>query len=326
MILRFEPILKPTIWGGDKLLPYKHISPDRNCPNQIGESWEVSGLEGHSSVVCGGEFDGMTLAELVSKNPERILGTDVTGRYGNRFPLLLKFLDTSKELSIQVHPDDNLARRMHNSCGKEEMWLILDAEEGAFLRNGFRKKTTPEEYSRAIGSNSLCSLLHKYDVKAGDVFLIPPGSIHNIGPGTMLIELQQSADITYRIYDFDRRDKDGNLRQLHTELASEAINYDLQFPSVPQHVDLDSQSPVKIMQSEYFRMDMDYFPEPKEIDLRDKNHFVILTCIGGNGTVRENKQAVPLKRGETVLVCADTQSIEVVPEKDSAMRLLFSSI
>lgn len=326
MILRFEPILKPTIWGGDKLLPYKHISPDNCCPNQIGESWEVSGLEEHSSVVCGGEFDGMTLAELVRKDPERILGSDVIGRFGNRFPLLLKFLDTSKELSIQVHPDDKLARKLHNSCGKEEMWLILDAAEGAFLRNGFCKKTTAEEYSEAIERNSLCSLLQKYNVKAGDVFLIPPGSIHNIGPGTMLIELQQSADITYRIYDFDRRDKDGNLRQLHTELASEAINYNLDSPAVAQHIDLDSQSPVKVMQSDFFRMDMDYFPETRKIDLRNKNHFVILTCIGGNGTLKENNQEITLRKGESVLVCADAQSIEVIPEKDSAMRLLFSTI
>lgn len=326
MILKLVPILKPAIWGGDKLLPYKHISPITIYNDPIGESWEVSGLEDHSSVIEGGPFDGCILSELIKTDTERFLGKNVSSRFGDKFPLLLKFIDTSKELSIQVHPDDNLAKARHNSNGKAEIWLVLGTEEGAFLRSGFKRKITPEEYDAAVASNDICSLLQEYRTAPGDVFFIPPGCIHNIGAGTFLLELQQSSDITYRIYDFDRRDSNGLKRQLHTDMAKDAIDFNVNDKINSFHIDLDSESRTNIIHNEYFSLDMFLITEHTHLEDVRKDEFFILTNISGSGRLVSGTESVTLRSGESVLITADTDSLEIIPDNNSGMRILKSYI
>jgi len=326
MILKFIPILKPAIWGGDKLLPYKRMCADAPLKEPIGESWEISGLPGHSSIISGGEFDGLLLSDLIKERSEQILGKAIADKYGPNFPLLLKFIDTSKELSVQVHPDDELAAKRHNSNGKAEMWLILKAEKGAFLRSGFNRSTTFEEYETAVRNNDICSLLRKFEITPGDVFFIPPGCIHNIGPGVFLIELQQSADITYRIYDFDRRDCNGNLRELHKEMARDAIDFDLNHEANSFHINHKSELPTEVIRSKFFKLFMDYIKKPVTLDLKNKDEFFILTCIEGSGTLRSDNGTSILRCGETALITADTLFLEIIPDQNSPMRILSASV
>jgi len=219
---RFRPILKSLLWGGEKIAPYKEIAADLTC---IGESWELSGVEGNVSVVAEGPDAGLTLAQLIARDGARLLGKKNSERFGDEFPLLVKFIDARQDLSIQVHPDDKLAWERHRSKGKTEMWYVVAADEGAHLRSGFAKEVTPAQYEASVADGTITGLLADYAVRPGDVFFLPAGRVHSIGAGSFIAEIQQTSDITYRIYDFNRRDAQGNKRELHTEQAKDAIDY-----------------------------------------------------------------------------------------------------
>ena len=213
---RFTPILKSLIWGGDKIAPYKGIETTQA---NIGESWELSGVAGDESVVAEGEYAGYTLPQLIAELKERLVGKSVYERFGTEFPLLVKFIDARADLSIQVHPDDALAQMRHGKHGKTEMWYVVGADRGAHLKAGFSQKITPEEYERRVADNTLTDVLCDYAVQPGDLFFLPAGRVHAICAGSFVAEIQQTSDVTYRIYDYGRLGKDGKPRELHTELA-----------------------------------------------------------------------------------------------------------
>ena len=208
------------LWGGDKIIPYKGIVSDAKS---VGESWEISGVKENESVVAEGPDAGMLLPELIKRDGAALLGKANLERFGEEFPLLIKFIDARQDLSIQVHPNDEQAWERHRSKGKTEMWYVVDADPGSSLRSGFAKQVTPEEYEASIADNTITDLLAEYDIKAGDLFFLPAGRIHSIGAGAFIAEIQQTSNITYRIYDFNRVDANGNPRELHTEQSKAAL-------------------------------------------------------------------------------------------------------
>lgn len=214
--LKFEPILKQTLWGGDKIIAFKHLN---ETLSGVGESWEVSAVENNESVVANGPDKGLTLSEMVGKYRQELVGEANYSRFGTKFPLLIKFIDAKLDLSIQVHPGDELARKRHNSFGKNEMWYVVSADKGAKLISGFSEQITPKEYKERVYDGTFAEVLQTCDVKAGDVFYVPAGRVHGIGAGAFVAEIQQTSDITYRIYDYNRKDKEGKLRELHTTQA-----------------------------------------------------------------------------------------------------------
>ena len=221
--LKFDTIFKEKIWGGTKMKDVlgKDFSPLKNC----GETWEISGVLGNLSKVSEGPLKGSTLPELIDEFGSELVGKKVLEKYGNEFPLLVKFIDAAQDLSIQVHPDDKLAKTRHNSLGKTEMWYIFQADEGAKLISGFSKDTNKEEYVEFLENGKLTELLNEEEVNSGDCFFLPAGRVHTIGKGLLLAEIQQSSDVTYRIYDFDRTDDEGNKRDLHTDQALDGLDY-----------------------------------------------------------------------------------------------------
>ena len=221
--LKFKTIYKDKIWGGHKINTYLHKNFG-DLPN-CGETWEISGVKSDVSVVEGGELAGQSLADLLEQYKDQLVGKKVYDHFGNIFPLLVKFIDANEDLSIQVHPDDKLGKERHNSFGKTEMWYVIEADPGSTLIAGFNKELTQQEYLDTFNSGHLTDVLNKEDVKAGDVFFLPAGRVHTIGKGLLIAEIQQTSDITYRIYDFDRVDDKGNKRELHVEEALAAIDY-----------------------------------------------------------------------------------------------------
>ena len=246
--LKFKPILKQTIWGGDRIIPFKHLN--ENLPN-VGESWEISGVPGNESVVANGEFRGKTLRELINIFREELVGESVYKRFSTTFPLLIKFIDARQDLSIQVHPDDETAKKRHNSLGKTEMWYVMDATEGAKLRSGFKTKIGPKEYKELVHNSTITDVLAEYEIKKGDVFFLPAGRVHSIGAGAFIAEIQETSDITYRIFDFDRKDANGNTRELHTELAKDVIDYEVHDDYRTQYTP-EMNEPVELVACPYF--------------------------------------------------------------------------
>ena len=228
--LIFQPIFKERIWGGTKLKEYLNKSFDGN---QVGESWELSTVTNDVSVVANGEFAGLNLNELIEKYPTEILGAKSIEKFGLEFPLLFKFLDAKEDLSIQVHPNDELAKQRHNSFGKTEMWYVMQADENARLVVGFKHKTNKKDYLKHLEDKTLVAILNETSVKKGDTFFLETGTVHAIGAGVLIAEIQQTSDITYRLYDWDRVDADGKGRELHNDLAVEAINYEETNTKVP---------------------------------------------------------------------------------------------
>ena len=221
-LFKFELNLKKVLWGGDKIAAFKGVTLEEH---NVGESWEISGLKGHESIVSQGSDKGLSLRELITKYRGQLVGHRVYRKHGNEFPLLIKFIDARQNLSVQVHPDDDLARRRHGCSGKTEMWYIIDAQPGATLLAGMSHTITPQQYLEHMSSGTLLDVLARHTTHPGDIFFLPSGRIHSIGAGNLLLEVQQASDITYRVYDFDRLDSNGKPRELHTELAKEAIDY-----------------------------------------------------------------------------------------------------
>ncbi|WP_288815965.1 type I phosphomannose isomerase catalytic subunit [uncultured Alistipes sp.] len=318
---KFIPILKSPLWGGEKIATYKQIATDRR---QIGESWELSGVEGDVSVVAEGPDAGKTLTELLARDKERLLGNRNYERFGTEFPLLIKFIDAREDLSIQVHPDDRLAWERHRSKGKTEMWYVVAADEGAHLRSGFTRQVTPAEYEKSVADDTITDLLTDHEVRPGDVFFLPAGRIHSIGAGSFIAEIQQTSNITYRIYDFNRRDANGNLRELHTEQAKGAIDYSVEADYRTRYEAVKDR-PVELVACPYFTTTLYDLTRPCEIDLAATDSFLVVMCIEGSGTLTDDQgSAMPLRQGETVLVPASAKSLSVSPQ--SGIKLLTSRI
>ena len=318
---RFRPILKSLLWGGEKIAPYKEIAADLTC---IGESWELSGVEGNVSVVAEGPDAGLTLAQLIARDGARLLGKKNSERFGDEFPLLVKFIDAAQDLSIQVHPDDKLAWERHRSKGKTEMWYVVAADEGAHLRSGFAKEVTPAQYEASVADDTITGLLADYAVRPGDVFFLPAGRVHSIGAGSFIAEIQPTSDITYRIYDFNRRDAQGNKRELHTEQAKDAIDYTV-LPDYRTRYEAAQNRPVELVACPYFTTTLYDLTEPQQIDLTATDSFVVVICMEGRGTVTDSAgTTLAVHQGETLLVPASTDGLTFTPEK--GMKLLTSRI
>ena len=300
-IYKFNNILKPVLWGGDKLVAFKGL-PD--CDEPIGESWELSAVPGHESVVKGGEDDGLMLSQLVQRYGADLVGEDVYRRYGDSFPLLIKLIDAKRDLSIQVHPDDAMAQRRHGSFGKNEMWYILDADEGATIATGFKRPITPEEFDRHLAEGTILDVVNRDASHPGDVFYIPAGMIHAIGAGNLLAEVQQSSDITYRVWDYNRRDADGNLRELHTSQAREALDYNaLDGQVAPPEPSLIGST--ELLTTRYFSLTHYIVDKGLRIEIPQSHSFLALTCIQGESLIEaEGLPSSAIKQGETVLIPA----------------------
>ena len=310
--LKFKPILKSTIWGGEKIIPFKHL----DCQQaQVGESWEISDVPGDESVVAYGADAGKNLTQLVSEYKASLVGENNYKRFNGKFPLLIKFIDAQQDLSIQVHPNDELAMKRHNSMGKTEMWYVIGNDGGkAHLRSGLSKQITPEEYAQMIADNTICDALADYAVQPGDVFFLPAGRIHSIGAGCFIAEIQQTSNITYRIYDFNRKDKNGNTRELHTELSKDAIDYTV-CEDYRTHYTPKQNEPVELVSCPYFTTTVSDLTEPMDMDYSELDSFVIYICMDGTCHITDNEgNQVSLQAGESVLFPATTQKLSVTPE------------
>ena len=314
--LKFNPILKQTLWGGEKIIPFKHLS---DSIHNVGESWEISGVNDNESVVANGVYKGMTLTDLVKTFKEELVGESNYARFGNTFPLLIKFIDARQDLSIQVHPSDELAKKRHNSMGKTEMWYVVDAEDGAKLRSGFSKQITPKEYKERIYNSTITEVLQEYDIHKGDVFFLPAGRIHSIGAGAFIAEIQQTSDITYRIFDFNRKDANGKTRELHTELAKDAIDYDVLADYRTEYEPLKDE-PVELVACPYFTTSLYDLTESINCDYSELDSFVILICMEGTCLITDNEgHEISLRAGETTLLPAAVQEISIVPEGNAKL-------
>lgn len=315
--LKFEPILKQILWGGDKIIPFKKLN---ETITGVGESWELSDVEGSESIVANGPDKGLTLTQLVKRYREELVGESNYARFGNKFPLLIKFIDAKQDLSIQVHPTDELAKKRHNSFGKTEMWYVVGADKGAKLRSGFSEEITPKEYKERVYNNTLTDVLQEYEIQPGDVFFLPAGRVHSIGAGAFIAEIQQTSDVTYRIYDFNRKDANGKSRELHTDLAKEAINYEV-LDDYRTAYEQEKNEPVELVACPYFTTSLYDMDEEISCDYSELDSFVILICVeGGCKLIDDQKNELTLRAGETVLLPATTQDITIIP--DGTVKLL----
>lgn len=306
--LKFEPLLKSTIWGGNKIIAFKQLD---NKQENVGESWEISGVPGNESIVANGELKGKSLNEVVAEKKESFLGKDNYKRFGNEFPLLIKFIDAHKDLSIQVHPNDETAHKQGKTRGKTEMWYALPCEPNAKLYNGLKTEITPEQYKEMVGNDTITDALAQYSVKEGDCFFIPAGRIHAIGTGCFVTEIQQTSDVTYRIYDFKRKDKDGNYRQLHTKEAAESIDYTVQ-TDYRQHYSPAKNQGVSIVQCPYFSTAVYDLDEPMTLDYSELDSFIILIGLRGQAQITDNEgNKITLQGGESIVVPASTKTLKV---------------
>ena len=319
--LKFEPILKTIVWGGEKIAPYKGIETEQN---HIGESWELSGVAGNESVVSEGPLKGKTIAELTKEYKGKLVGEHVYANTGDEFPLLIKFIDALSDLSIQVHPNDELAAKRHNgSKGKTEMWYVVAADKGAHLLAGLTKKITPEEYAAKVADGTITDVLARYDVHPGDVFFLPAGRIHAICGGCFIAEIQQTSNITYRIYDYGRLGLDGKPREVHTELAKDAIDYTV-YPDYRTHYSPEQNEEQEVVSCRYFTTSIYDLTLPYAKDLSDIDSFMVVMCLCGEGTLEVDGEEVPVRQGETVLIPATADDICFVP--DGSMKVLTSYI
>jgi mannose-6-phosphate isomerase len=319
--LKFEPILKTIVWGGEKIAPYKGIETDQK---HIGESWELSGVAGNESVVSEGPLKGKTIAELVKQYKGELVGKHVYENTGDEFPLLIKFIDALTDLSIQVHPNDELAAARHNgSKGKTEMWYVVAADKGAHLLAGLTKKITPEEYAAKVADGTITDVLARYDVHPGDVFFLPAGRIHAICGGCFIAEIQQTSNITYRIYDYGRLGLDGKPREVHTELAKDAIDYTV-YPDYRTHYNPEKDEEQEVVSCPYFTTSIYDLTLPFAKDLSGIDSFMVVMCLEGEGTMEVDGEEVSVHQGETVLIPATADDLCFVP--DGSMKVLTSYI
>ena len=307
----FQPNLHPVVWGGHRLQPYKGLE---TSDEPIGESWEVSAVPNSTSVISNGAFAGRDLVSVIAEYPEEILGKAVNEKYKGAFPLLAKFIDAKRDLSIQVHPNDEMAQRMHGKMGKSEMWYIIKADEGSHLYAGFKKEISPEEYHRRIADGTITEVLADHTVRTGDVFYLPAGRVHAICGGILLAEIQQSSDITYRIFDYNRPGMDGKPRELHTELAAQALDYRVEKNYRTEYVETDNRA-IQIIDSPYFDVRVMDITDSFHRNLFKYDSFIISMCIEGDCRIRirQTGDEILLKEGNSTLIPAAIADYDVIP-------------
>ena len=298
-MIKFEPLLKQTLWGGDKIIPFKHLN---DTLENVGESWEISGVKDNETIVSEGEYKGKSLNQLVRELKGKLVGQENYERFGDEFPLLIKFIDARQDLSIQVHPTDEIAHRQGKTRGKTEMWYALESAPGAQLYNGLKQQITPEQYKQMVENDTITDALARYEVSEGDVFFIPAGRIHAIGAGCFVAEIQQTSDVTYRIYDFKRKDKNGNYRELHTELAAESIDYTV-LPNYRTEYERTQNEGVQVASCPYFTTAVYDLTEPMTLDYTELDSFVILIAVKGEGTIKANGEEMKLAKWATPSCC-----------------------
>ena len=347
--LKFRPWLRTMVWGGEKIAPYKGV---QTTQTKIGESWEISGVQGHVTDVACGPLEGRSLTSLVQEFKGALVGEKVYAAFGDEFPLLIKFIDPASDLSIQVHPDDAMAERVHGpgQKGKTEMWYVVSADPGSYLLSGLSESITPADYVRLVAENKITSVLSKHMLSPGDVFFLPAGRIHAIGKGAFITEIQQTSDYTYRIWDYGRLGLDGKPRELHTDLAKQAIDYKV-YPSYRTTYTPLKNARVPLVSCPYFVTDLydldpavgaSSRPEAADlscqaptgylIDLSGLDSFMVVICVEGSGTLEAvipdspavpcpdaspscpaptGRLPVPIRQGETVLIPACATSLRL---------------
>ena len=309
--LLFEPNLHTVVWGGNQLRPYKGLEPS---DEPIGESWEVSAVPTSTSIISNGVNAGKDLITVINENPDAILGKKVNEKYHGQLPLLVKFIDAMRDLSIQVHPNDEMAMREHGKMGKSEMWYVIKADDGAHLYAGFKQEITPEEYHQRIADGTITEVIADHQVKAGDVFYLPAGRVHAICGGILLAEVQQSSDVTYRIFDYNRPGMDGKPRELHTELAAKALDYHVEDNYRTEYVESANKA-VQIINSPYFSVCVMEVSKPFHRNLLKYDSFIIIMCIEGDCKihVRSTGEEVLLKHGHSTFIPAAIADYDVTP-------------
>jgi mannose-6-phosphate isomerase len=301
---KFTPLLKETVWGGEKL---RSCYNKQTASSSVGESWELSGVKGNISIISNGELAGVSLTEILKTDPIAILGRRIVEKFGTEFPLLIKFIDAQENLSVQVHPNDVLAKKRHESFGKTEMWYILQNDPDAKLVLGFNKKLDKEEYVRKANAGTIEDILNYQAVTPNEAFLIPAGLVHAIGKGIVLIEVQQTSDLTYRIYDYNRKDKNGNCRKLHIQDSVDAIDFSAKAVKISEKMGNNSMGMKRIAECKYFTVetiDLSLIKKYDTEELKQIDSFVILICFDGHAILKYNQVFEEITKGETVLLPA----------------------
>lgn len=311
--LKFTPQPQYRIWGGNKLNQF--LPPDLQMEN-LGEIWSLSGVQGNVSIVENGELKGKNLNDLIESYEEKLLGNKIWEKFGKEFPLLIKFIDAAQPLSVQVHPDDEQAKRLHNSFGKSEMWYIMDAEKNAELIIGFEKGITKEDYQQHLENETLEKILHKVPVSKGDAVYIPAGRVHAIGAGVVLTEIQQTSDVTYRIYDYNRIEKDGKKRELHTDLALQAIDFN-PIENIKTDYDKTENQFNTLIDSPYFETKI--LSAEKNILIQNNDEFRIYICTEGMAKIKTIDSETELRNYECVLMPAEITHFEIQPENNCTL-------
>ena len=312
--LLFQPNMHTVVWGGHRLQSYKGLC---QTDDPIGESWEVSAVESSPCIVANGSKRGQSLIDVVGEWGSALLGEAVFKQYGGKLPLLVKFIDAQSDLSIQVHPNDELAAKRHGKFGKTEMWYIIDAEPGAALYAGFKSNIDKEEYKRRVADGTICDVLARHEVRPGDVFYIPAGRVHAICGGVLLAEVQQSSDVTYRIFDYNRPGLDGRPRQLHTEQAIDAIDFNV-LPDYRTHYGNTLETAAQVIDTPFFDVRVMDISETFHRNLVKYDSFIISMCIKGacqfsfNGYDGEEKEIV-LHEGHSCLIPASIADYNIKP-------------
>ena len=309
-LLRFEPILKPKIWGGEKLNTILNKKSDRK---DIGESWEISAVREDVSIINNGALKGKSLNDLIKEFKQDILGEKVYEIFQDKFPLLIKFIDAKKKLSLQVHPNDILAQKRHNSLGKTEMWYIVNADKKAKIIIGFSEESDKKSFQKTINQGNELELLNVDYVKKGDTFLVPAGRIHAIGKGVLLAEIQETSDITYRISDWNRKDKEGKSRDLHVNLALDAIDYSAK-SNYKAEYQKKKNKPSNIVDCKYFTTNFLHLTKNNTLNHEDKDSFVIYMCVEGSVVFEYKNQQEVLQMGETILMPACIKEVKITTE------------
>jgi mannose-6-phosphate isomerase len=314
--LKFKPILKDKIWGGQKLKTI--LNKNSDLPN-IGESWEISDVEGYTSVVINGKLKGQSLKQLLETYASDLIGEKNYKVFGNTFPLLIKFIDAKEDLSIQLHPNDELAKKRHNSFGKTEMWYVMQADKDANLIVGFNQKVTPEIYLKHLKNRTLTHILNFDKVKEGDTYFIEVGRVHAICAGVMLAEIQQTSDVTYRVYDWDRVDDNGNERDLHNDLAIDAIDFEMKDNFRVNYSKVKNESNAMVSCPYFITNYLDIISEVE----KENNHdsFIIYMCVDGEAEIVVDSFSETIKKGETLLLPATIKTYQITSKNAKLLEV-----
>ena len=318
--LQFTPLYKYRIWGGEKL---KTKLNKKYTEENIGESWEVSDVSGDETVVSEGPLKGKTLRDLVNQYKGDFVGNAVYEKFGEEFPLLIKFIDAKTPLSIQVHPSNEVAKERHNSFGKNEMWYVMQADKDAELIVGFDEKINTDDYKTHLKNNTILNVMHHETVQKGDTFYIPTGRVHAIGAGVLLAEIQQTSDVTYRIYDYDRVDfKTGEKRELHNNLAIDVIDYEVH-ANYKTNYSLDKNVSNTLVHSPYFRTNILDINSRVEKDYSAIDSFIIYMCVEGTVIVISEGETYTINNGETLLLAASINNIQLKAINTKVLEVYF---